>query len=99
MADLLLSFQCARRDTDAVVDALRTVVRAPIQIGERTVRGWDYDDATTVEQVSGLLRRALIELIVPADRLDDAVRAVGAAECAQPVRWHALPVAASGRIA
>jgi hypothetical protein len=99
MPDLLLTFHCAIRDLEAVVAAIRTVAHAPIHIREEAVRGRDFSDARTVEQVTGNLRRSAIELIVADTALEEVVQAVTNSRHEQPVRWHALSVVRRGRIA
>lgn len=99
MADVLLTFHCALPDTEIVTATLRACSQAPVHISEKTVRGWDYADASTAEQVSGLLRRHAVELIVDENSLTDLVDAVSAAKRELPVRWHAVPVLTHGRAA
>jgi len=99
MAEILLTFHCATRDTDIVTEAIRARSDAPIHIGEKTVRGRDFGDARTAEKVAGLLQRRALELIVEEEALDGLLGAVTGARRAHPVRWHAVPVAARGRIA
>lgn len=99
MPDLLVAFHCAIRDTEIVVNAIRTVAHAPIHVREEAVRGRDFSDAQTAEQVTGKLRRSAIELIVADTALGEVIRAVTDSRHAQPVRWHAMPVVSQGRIA
>lgn len=99
MPDLLLTFHCAIRDVEAVVEALRSIAHAPIHIREEAVRGRDFSDARTPEQVTGNLRRSAIELIVADATLDEVVRVVTDSRHEQPVRWRALSVVHRGRIA
>src|SRR3546814_13278334 len=98
MADILLTFHCASHDADSVTDALRAACDAPIHIAEQAVRGWDFGDASTAERVSGLLRRSALELIVDEGALGALVGAVTQSKRSLPVRWHAVPVSARGRI-
>jgi len=98
MAEILLTFHCASRDANVVVEAIRAVCDAPIHISEQAVRGRDFDDASTAERVSGLLRRRALELIVDEAALEALVHAVTQSKRALPVRWHALPVMARGRV-
>ena len=99
MPDILVTFHCATRDTDVVVAAIRAVSRAPVHITEKTVRGLDFGDASTAEQVAGRLQRSALALIVGDDMMPDLIRAVTEAKRDLPVRWHAVPVLARGRIA
>ncbi len=99
MPDLLLTFHCAIRDTETIVDAIRTVARAPIHVREEAVRGRDFSDARTAEQVTGNLRRSAVELIVADTAQEDVIRAVTDSRHERPVRWHAIFVVSHGRIA
>ncbi len=99
MSDILLTFHCARRDADILVAAIRAVVPAPIHITEKSVRGRDFGDASTAEQVAGRLLRSALELIVEEEVVPDLVRAVTETKRDLPVRWHAVPVLTRGRIA
>jgi nitrogen fixation/metabolism regulation signal transduction histidine kinase len=98
MPDLLLTFHCATRDLETALAAIRTVAQAPIHIREEAVRGRDFSDARTVEQVTGNLRRNAIELIVADTALEEVVRAVADSRHEQPVRWHTLSIIHRGRI-
>ncbi|MBN8829220.1 MAG: DUF3240 family protein [Sphingomonadales bacterium] len=99
MTEMLLTFHCALHDVDAVAEAIRAISHAPIHVTDKAVRGWDFEDASTAEQVIGLLRRNALELIVDADAVETLVQVVTGAKRALPVRWHAVPVAVRGRIA
>lgn len=99
MPDILLTFHCAVRDTDILVAAIRAVAPAPVHITEKTVRGRDFGDASTAEQVAGRLQRNALELIVGDEMLPDLIRAVTEAKRDLPVRWHAVSVLTRGRIA
>lgn len=99
MADLLLTFHCARGDAEGLALALRDAAAAPVHRTDEMVLGHDYDDAGTGEQVEGLLRRAALSLIVAQDRCAAVVDAARAARCRAPVRWHAVPLHSHGRIA
>ena len=99
MPDLLLTFHCAIRDTETIVEAIRTVARAPIHVREEAVRGRDFSDARTAEQVTGNLRRNAVELIVADTIQDDVIRAVTNSRHERPVRWRAVSVVSCGRIA
>ena len=99
MPDLFLTFHCAIRDTETIVEAIRTVARAPIHVREEAVRGRDFSDARTAEQVTGNLRRSAVELIVADTAREDVIRAVTDSRHERPVRWHALSVVSHGRIA
>lgn len=98
MADVLLTFHCALRDGEAVATAIRANCEAPIHMFEKAVRGRDFEDASTAERVAGLLGRSAIELIVGEDAVAGLVEAVTQARRDLPVRWHAIPVLARGRI-
>ncbi len=97
MADLLLTIHCAACDADAVVRALRARAASPIHVREELVRGRDYGDASIAEQVSGLLRRTALSLLVDAALLDALVAAAAGARRERPIRWHAVAVAGQGR--
>ena len=98
MAELLLTLHCAPDDAEAVVAALRAQVTVPIRLHEEVVRGRDYQDASIAEQVSGLLRRTGLSLLVDEAQLPLLVQAATAARRKSPVRWHATPIFAQGRI-
>src|SRR3546814_10714087 len=89
---------CSSDLADSVTDARRAACDAPIHIAEQAVRGWDFGDASTAERVSGLLRRSALELIVDEGALGALVGAVTQSKRSLPVRWHAVPVSARGRI-
>ena len=99
MPDQLLTFHCAIRDTERIVEAIRTVAHAPIHVREEAVRGRDFSDARTAEQVTGNLRRNAVELIVADTIQDDVIRAVTNSRHERPVRWRAVSVVSCGRIA
>ncbi len=99
MPDQLLTFHCATRDTEAIVEAIRTIARAPIHVREEAVRGRDFSDSRTAEQVTGNLRRSAVELIVAETALEDVIRVVTDSRHDRPVRWYILPVVGHGRIA
>ena len=82
-----------------MADALRGHTPAPLHLRDEQVLGRDFGDAGAGEQVRGTLRRAAIDLIVPADDIAPLVAAVTDARRGHAVRWHACPVAARGRIA
>lgn len=98
MAEILLTFHCALQDAEIVSATLRASSQAPIHISEKTVSGWDYGDASTAEQVSGLLRRHALELIVDEAAVTGLVKTVAETRRELPVRWHAVSVVARGRI-
>lgn len=99
MTDMMLTFYCAAIDSDGVADALRDRTRAPLHLRDEQVLGRDFGDAGAGEQVRGALRRSAIDLIVPDGEVEPLVAAVTGARRRHPVRWHACPVAARGRIA
>jgi len=99
MADLVVTFHCARGDAEALMAVLREAAEAPVHARDEQVLGRDFGDAGTGEQVEGLLRRIALEVVVAADRLDPLVAAVAAARRRAPVRWQAVPLHAHGRIA
>ena len=86
MTDMLLTFYCAAIDRDGVADALRGRTPAPLHLRDEQVLGRDFGDAGAGEQVRGTLRRAAIDLIVPADDIDALVAAVTDARRGHPVR-------------
>jgi hypothetical protein len=99
MTEVLLTFHCARGDCDVVAETIRTRTDAPLHILQTTVRGKDFDDASTAECVAGLLRRNAIELIVETDAVAGLVEAINRAKRDLPVRWHAVPILMRGRVA
>jgi len=56
-------------------------------------------DATTAERVTGRLDRRAVELTVAESRLATLVAAVETVRRGGPVRWHATPIIARGRLA
>lgn len=99
MAKLLLTFHCALTDAYLLADIIRSHSKAALHRRAESVLGRDFDDADTVERVSGILRRQALELIIEEEMLDPIVAAVAAARRALPVRWQAVPVVHMGRIA
>jgi hypothetical protein len=99
MADMLLTFYCARPDTEAVVSTLRAETGSPVHVSEEIVFGRDFSDAGTAERVRGSLERSAVTLIVPQVELNRLATAVAGARRMLPVRWHACPVSIGGRIA
>lgn len=99
MPEILLTFHCATRDAPAVTDAIRLISQAPVHLRQEEVRGWDFDDADTVERVSGHLRRTAIELIVEQGDLPQLLQSVTEAKRDRPVRWAVVPVLNKGRVA
>jgi len=98
MTEVLLTFHCAVRDRDVVSAAIRSRSAAPLHLTEKTVRGRDFGDASTAERVEGLLRRTAIELIVEDEAVAGLVEAVAQGRRELPVRWHATPILARGRV-
>lgn len=98
MAELLVTFYCARGDLDAVVTVLRAASGVPVHVSHDQVFGHDFGDARTAEQVRGSMDRAAVSLTTPEAALDDLVTAVTEARRAMPLRWHATALAARGRI-
>lgn len=99
MAEILLTFHCASVDRDLVAEALRAASGAPVHVRAEMVRGHDFGDARTAEQVTGNLDRQAVEAVVAEEALSAMVAAVGQAQCRLPVRWRAMPVIGHGRIA
>lgn len=99
MPDLLFTLHCAVRDTEALIEALRGVSETPIHLWTESVRGRDFGDAGTAEQVSGELKRTTLELIVSEDAMPDLLDAVSNARHGLPVRWRTTPLIDYGRIA
>ncbi|MCW1382536.1 DUF3240 family protein [Novosphingobium sp. KCTC 2891] len=99
MANLAYTFHCATADRDAICTALRAVVAVPIHRRDEDVLGRDFGDAGAAEQVSGSLRRTAIVLVADEEMRGALVAAVERARRRSPVRWIAVPVAHSGRIA
>ncbi|WP_298668637.1 DUF3240 family protein [uncultured Sphingomonas sp.] len=99
MAELLLSFHCGAADAGPLGELLRTASGAPVHIRAEAVLGHDFSDATTAERVTGRLDRRVIELIVADEQLTILVAAVEQARRDAPVRWHATPIIARGRLA
>jgi len=99
MADALLTIHCAAADADMVIEAIRALVPVPVHLREEAVFGRDFGDANTAERVAGTLRRAAIELIVPQHQIDAVIAAAQASRRRLPLRWHAVPLLGSGRLA
>lgn len=99
MDDVVLTFHCALVDADVIAQTLRTESGKPVHVREEVVHGRDFSDAKVSEQVTGTLTRAAVEVLVPRARVDALVAGVGSARRSLPVRWNAVPVAVSGRIA
>lgn len=98
MTDVLLTFHCARVDTDDIVDAIRTATTAPLHVRDEVVHGRDFGDAKATEQVSATLKRTAIEFVEDETAVAAILATVGAAKRRSPVRWHLTPVSARGRI-
>lgn len=99
MDEVVLTFHCAAGDADAIAQALRTETGAPVHVRAETVHGRDFSDAMVSEQVTGTLRRAAVEVLVARAQIEIITVAAAAARRAHPVRWHASPVIARGRLA
>jgi hypothetical protein len=97
MPEILLTIHCAAADTECLVDAIRSVTRAPVHVRAEIVHGRDFADAKTAEQVTATLKRSAIELVDSAQALDDILQAVDGAKRRSPVRWYQTPVTARGR--
>lgn len=99
MPDLLFTLHCATRDTEALLEAIRTVSLCPIHVRGEAVRGHDFGDAGTAERVSGELKRTTLELIVGDDAVPALLRAAKEARRDLPIRWRTTPLLDHGRIA
>ncbi|WEK44642.1 MAG: DUF3240 family protein [Candidatus Sphingomonas colombiensis] len=99
MADIILSFHCGAADAPPLGELLRAATGAPVHIRAEAVLGHDFSDATTAERVSGRLDRRVIELIVDERQCTSLVAAIDNARRGGPVRWHATPIIARGRLA
>ncbi|QIG79047.1 DUF3240 family protein [Stakelama tenebrarum] len=97
MADVLLTIHCARSDATAIARALRDATGVAVHEIDEAVHGHDFGDADTAEQVSGELRRSLLQLLVSRDHVEPTVEAARTARRRLPIRWHAVAVLASGR--
>jgi hypothetical protein len=97
MPDVLLTLHCADTDTDAIVDAIRGVSRAPIHVRAETVRGRDFTDARAPEQVTATLKRSSVVCVEDAQMVEAIIESAKSAKRRSPVRWHQTPVIASGR--
>jgi predicted P-loop ATPase len=86
-------------DTDAVLDAMRTVSRAPLHVRAETVRGHDFGDAAAAEQVTAELKRSAIECVDDEAIVLAIIEAVSCTKRRSPVRWHLTPVTVRGRMA
>jgi hypothetical protein len=98
VADILLCFHCASADAEAIAEALRGAVQAPVHLRDERVLGRDFSDAGTGEQVLATLRRSAVELVVDEAATAALVATVEGARRRWPVRWLATPIAARGRI-
>lgn len=99
MDEVVLTFHCAIAEAEVIASSLRAASGRPVHVRQEIVHGRDFSDAKVSEQVTGTLIRAAVELIVARDRIDALTAVVAAARRAHPVRWHAAPVIARGRIA
>lgn len=98
MAELLLTFHCSASDTGAIGEALRGGFGVPVHVRDEDVLGLDFSDASTAERVTARLDRRTIQLVIPAERLDEAIGAIARLKRSGPVRWHAISITARGRI-
>ncbi len=98
MTEVLLTFHCAAGDRDSIATVVRALSHAPVHIRAEDVRGRDFSDAGTSEQVVGQLKRSAIEVIVDETTVADLVSAVAGAKRVLPVRWHAVRLVSRGRI-
>ncbi len=99
MAEVLLTLHCATLDAEPIIEAVRSLSRAPVHLRAEDVRGRDFADARTAEQVMGTLKRSAIELIEDEAAVDAILEAITAAKRRSAVRWHLTPVSGRGRIA
>lgn len=99
MAEVLLTFHCARADADIVGNALHELARGPVHVRDEMVLGRDFDDARAAEQVTGQLRRTALQVVLEDGLIEQAVAAVDTSRRRFPVRWQVVPVLARGRLA
>ena len=99
MADVLLTLHCATADAESLIDAMRTVTRAPLHVRAETVHGRDFGDAAASEQVTATLNRSAIDCVEDEAAIETILNTVTAARRRSPLRWYLTPVAARGRIA
>lgn len=97
MPEALLSIHCARSDAANVAQAVRDAAGVAVHEFDQSVHGYDFGDADTAEQVSGELRRSMLQLIVPLEQVEAVVEAARGARRRLPIRWNAVAVLASGR--
>lgn len=97
MPDILTTLHCAAGDTDAIVEAVRAVTRAPLHVRSETVHGRDFADAKTAEMVTATLKRSSIECVTDSVDGPAILEAARGAGRRSPVRWHQTAVLARGR--
>ena len=97
MPDILLPLHCSATDTDAIVDAIRGVSRAPLHVRAETVHGRDFADAKTAEQVTATLKRSAVECVEDEQMIEEIIGAAMSAKRRSPVRWQQTPILARGR--
>lgn len=97
MPDILLTLHCSATDTDAIVDAIRGVSRAPLHVRAETVHGRDFADARTAEQVTATLKRSAVECVEEEQMIEAIIEAAKSAKRRSPVRWQQTPILARGR--
>lgn len=99
MENVLLIFYCALPDVERIAGALRIKTNQPIHVHDETVHGLDFSDANIVEQVTGVLQRSVISVLVKKPDTETLVAEVAAQQRGHPVRWVVVPVFSQGRLA
>jgi hypothetical protein len=97
MDEVVITFYCAVDDSDAVLAALRANTNEPVHFNREAVRGHDFSDALTAEQVTGNLQRAAVSVTVARAQTDVLIAAVAAARRTRAVRWETVSLAGRGR--
>ncbi len=98
MDEVVLTFHCVAAEADTIAQCLRSATACPVHVRQEAVHGRDFSDAQVGEQVTGMLRRAAVEVLTTKDRIDALTAAVASSRRAHAVRWYAVPVVANGRI-
>lgn len=98
MPELLLTLHCASDDAEALAEALRPIISAPLHVRAGTVRAHDFSGAGTAELVAGERRRTTIEMVVNATDMPAMLRQINDTRRRQPVEWRTVILDGHGRI-
>jgi hypothetical protein len=98
MTEALLTLHCHERDEPDLAAALRDATGRPVRVRAETVYARDFSDASTAESVTGQLNRMALTVQLPAAELDAVIARLEGVRRGGSVRWHAVPVLASGKL-